>query len=152
MSDSVQKIKERLTIVDVVSPYVKLTRAGKYWKGLSPFTKEKSPSFFVSPDRGLYHCFSTGKGGDMFTFVEEMEGLDFRGALKMLAEKAGVELVPEKPGERGQKDKIFDALKEAEQFFVSQLVNKKDAKEYLLKRGLSLETIETWAIGYAPKE
>ncbi|MEK9177167.1 MAG: CHC2 zinc finger domain-containing protein, partial [Patescibacteria group bacterium] len=59
MSDTVQKIKERLSIVDVVSPYVKLTKAGKYWKGLSPFNKEKTPSFFVSPDRGLYHCFSS---------------------------------------------------------------------------------------------
>ncbi len=98
MSDSVQKIKERLSIVEVVQPYVKLTKAGKYWKGLSPFNKERTPSFFVSPDRGLYHCFSSGKGGDMFTFIEEMEGVDFKGALALLAEKAGVELVPEAPG------------------------------------------------------
>src|SRR5271154_3854367 len=107
MSDSVQQIKDKISILDVVQPYVKLTRAGKYWKGLSPFTKEKTPSFFVSPDRGLYHCFSTGKGGDMFTFIEEMEGVDFRGALKILAEKAGVELTPEKPGERDLRERLY---------------------------------------------
>ena len=88
MSDTVQKIKDKLTILDVVQPYVKLTRSGKYWKGLSPFNKEKTASFFVSPDRGLYHCFSSGKGGDMFTFIEEMEGVDFKGALKILAENS----------------------------------------------------------------
>src|SRR3989344_2682012 len=92
MSDTVQLIKEKLSIIDVVSPYVKLTKAGKYWKGLSPFNKEKSPSFFVSPDRGTYYCFSSGQGGDLFTFVEKIEGVDFKGALKILAEKAGVPL------------------------------------------------------------
>lgn len=152
MSDSVQQIKDKLSILDVVQPYVKLTRAGKYWKGLSPFTKEKTPSFFVSPDRGLYHCFSTGKGGDMFTFIEEMEGVDFRGALSVLAEKAGVELVPQKAGERDMKERLFAALAAAESFFVAELEKKQDAKEYLEGRGLKKENIADWGLGYAPNE
>ncbi|MEZ4200383.1 MAG: CHC2 zinc finger domain-containing protein [Candidatus Paceibacterota bacterium] len=95
--DSVQQIKDRLSIVDVVAPYVELHAAGKNMKGKSPFTNEKTPSFYVSPDRGMYYCFSSSQGGDIFTFVEKMEGVDFKGALKILADKAGVELVPEDP-------------------------------------------------------
>ncbi len=152
MSDTVQQIKERLSIQDVVSGYVKLTRAGKYWKGLSPFTKEKTPSFFVSPDRGLYHCFSTGKGGDMFTFVEEMEGVDFRGALKILAERAGVEITAERPGAKDERDRLYKALEESTAFFVETLKTRVDVLEYLTKRGLTEKTIESWGLGYASKE
>ncbi|MDE2079218.1 MAG: DNA primase [Patescibacteria group bacterium] len=152
MSDTVDKIKERLSILDVVQPYVKLTRAGKYWKGLSPFNKEKTPSFYVSPDRGLYHCFSSGKGGDMFTFVEEMEGVDFKGALKLLAEKAGVEITPQNPGERDMKERLFAALDAARAFFELTLAEKKDAHAYLTGRGVADETITSWTLGYAPKD
>jgi DNA primase len=81
MSDSVQQIKDRLSILDVISPYVELHRAGKNFKGKSPFTAEKTPSFYVSPDRGMYYCFSTSQGGDMFTFVQAMEGVDFKESL-----------------------------------------------------------------------
>ncbi|MBI3574023.1 DNA primase [Candidatus Kaiserbacteria bacterium] len=149
MSDSVEKIKEKISILDVVQPYVKLVRAGKYWKGLSPFTKEKTPSFFVSPDRGLYHCFSTGKGGDMFTFVEEMEGVDFRGALKILAEKAGVEITPQKAGEKDTKERLYTILEAASEFFEHTLLEKKDALEYLSSRGIAKESVAEWHLGYA---
>lgn len=152
MSDTVQEIKDKLSITDVVQPYVKLVRAGKYWKGLSPFTKEKTPSFFVSPDRGLYHCFSTGKGGDMFTFVEEMEGVDFRGALKILADKAGVEIVARDPGEKNLKERLYAALEAAGKFFVDELAKQEDVRAYLIGRGITPQTIESWGIGYAPKE
>ena len=152
MSDTVDKVKERLSILEVVQPYVKLTRAGKYWKGLSPFTKEKTPSFFVTPDKGLYHCFSTGKGGDMFTFIEEMEGLDFKGALKLLAEKAGVELEYERPGARDERERLYAALDAAKDFFVEGLTTKADALAYLKGRGLTDESMGTWAVGYAPQE
>lgn len=148
MSDTVEKIKEKITIVDVVQPYVKLTRAGKYWKGLSPFTKEKTPSFFVSPDRGLYHCFSTGKGGDMFTFIEEMEGVDFKGALKLLADKAGVPLVYEKKDD-GERELLFKALESAKNFYVHNLKETAEVQTYLKSRGLSEQTITDWKIGYA---
>lgn len=152
MSDTVQQIKDKISILDVVQPYVKLTRAGKYWKGLSPFTKEKTPSFFVSPDRGLYHCFSTGKGGDMFTFVEEMEGVDFRGALKILAEKAGVEIVASSPGEKNLKERLYATLEAAEKFFVSELPQHPDVLSYVKGRGVLDESLVGWSVGYAPKE
>jgi DNA primase len=152
MSDTVERIKERLSIVDVVQGYVKLTRAGKYWKGSSPFTKEKTPSFFVSPDRGLYHCFSTGKGGDMFTFVEEMESVDFKGALKILADKAGIEIVREAPGVRDERADLYAALQEALLFYESTFERQTEARAYVLGRGLTEATIRSWHIGYAPKD
>lgn len=152
MSTTVEKIKERLSIVDVVGSYVKLTRAGRYYKGLSPFTREKTPSFFVTPDKGLYHCFSTGKGGDMFTFVEEMERVDFKGALKMLAEKAGVELERERPGERDERDETYAALEAATVLFQKALEGKSDARAYLEKRGIHEKTIAHFRVGYALKE
>ncbi len=152
MPDTVEAIKEKLSIVDVVQPYVKLTRAGKYWKGLSPFTKEKTPSFFVSPDKGLYHCFSTGKGGDMFTFIQEMEGVDFKGSLQLLADKAGVEIHRSQPSERDERDKIYAALVAATQFYTETLSGRKDVLEYLAQRGIDQEFARMWHVGYAPKD
>ena len=151
MSD-IDLIKDRLSIVDVVQGYVKLTRAGKYWKGLSPFTKEKTPSFFVSPDKGLYHCFSTGKGGDMFTFVAEMEGLDFKGALRVLAERAGVELARESRESRDERAELYAALEEACALFEAELARREDPRRYLASRGIDPATVAHWRIGYAPKE
>ncbi|PIR85446.1 DNA primase [Candidatus Kaiserbacteria bacterium CG10_big_fil_rev_8_21_14_0_10_45_20] len=152
MNDTVQTIKDKLNIVDVVSPYVKLTKAGKYYRGLSPFNKEKSPSFFVTPDRGLYHCFSSGKGGDMFTFIEEMEGVDFKGALKILADKAGVTVAYEKPENRNRRDKVYALLEDATVLFGTALQKKEDACKYLLARGIKKETAALFRVGYAPNE
>lgn len=148
--DSVQQIKDRLTIVDVVAPYVELQKAGKNYKGKSPFTNEKTPSFYVSPDRGMYYCFSTSQGGDIFTFVEVMEGVDFKGALKILAEKAGVELVPEDPKKKTERERQYDVLNEASGFFEASLAKKPAATDYLTRRGVKPETIAKWRIGYAP--
>ena len=103
--DPVQEIKTRLSILDVVAPYVELHKAGKSYKGKSPFSAERTPSFFVSPERGMYYCFSTSQGGDIFTFVQAMEGVDFKGALRILAEKAGVELIPERPEARSARER-----------------------------------------------
>lgn len=151
-ADTVEQIKQKLTIVDVVSPYVKLTRAGKYFKGLSPFNKEKTPSFMVSPDRGSYYCFSSGQGGDMFTFIEKMEGVDFKGAMKILAEKAGVEIVFSKGGSANKEktERLREALGEAEQFYARAFVEGGVAHEYAKKRGLTSQTMQEWRIGYAP--
>ncbi len=148
--DAVQEIKERLSIVDIVSAYVQLTPAGKSLKGKSPFTQEKTPSFFVSPEREMYYCFSSGKGGDMFTFIEEMEGVDFKGALKILAEKAGVSLVAEDPKKRNEKDKLYEVLEAATKFFETKRHSYSPAIDYLKKRGLTESTIDKWRIGYAP--
>src|SRR5687767_11143344 len=90
--DAVEDIKGRLNIEDVIGEYVQLKRQGRNFKGLSPFTNEKSASFNVSPEKQIWHDFSSGKGGNMFSFVMEMEGVDFRGALEILARKAGIDL------------------------------------------------------------
>lgn len=150
MSDSVQQIKERLSIVDVVSQYVELHQAGKNLKGKSPFTSEKTPSFYVSPDRGMYYCFSSSQGGDIFTFVQQMEGVDFKGALTQLAERAGVELVPEDPKKKTERDRQYEVLEAATKFYSDWLVQEKEAAAYLERRGVKPQTIAHWRIGYAP--
>lgn len=152
MSDSIRQIKDKLSIVDVISPYVELHKAGKNFKGKSPFTNEKTPSFHVSPDRGMYYCFSSSQGGDMFTFVEKMEGVDFKGALKILADKAGIELVPEDPEKRDLRDSLYQALEEATCFFETRLPSAEEATAYLKKRTVSVDTITKWRIGYAPND
>lgn len=148
--DAVQQIKERLSIEEVVAPYVELHKAGKNFKGKSPFTNEKTPSFYVSPDRGMYYCFSSSQGGDIFTFIEKMEGVDFKEALKILADKAGVELVPEDPKKKTARDRQYEVLNEATSFFEQYLTKKSGASEYLKKRSVTPETIAKWRIGYAP--
>lgn len=152
MSDTVQKVKDKLSIVEVVAPYVKLTKAGRYMRGLSPFTKEKTPSFFVNVERNSYYCFSTSQGGDIFTFIEKMEGVDFKGALKILAEKAGVEVVYEKGGgpDKGKLDRLREAVALVEQKYREQLVPEGAAHKYAVARGLTPETISSWVLGYAP--
>lgn len=150
MSSSVDKIKERLGIVDLIGSYVKLERAGNNFKAKCPFHNEKTPSFFVSPDRGSYYCFGCGAKGDIFTFTEEFEGLDFRGALKVLAEKSGVELVPENHKTRDEREKLFEVMEEASIFFEHNLSRHSESSDYLKKRGLTDKTIKEWRIGYAP--
>ncbi len=152
MSSSVEKIKEKITITDVISSYLKLEKAGASYKGKCPFHNEKTPSFFVSPDRGTYYCFGCGAKGDMFTFVEEFEGLEFRQALEKLAERAGVELVAEQAGVRDERDRLFHTVELATEFFEKGLEKSTEAQEYLAKRGLTKETISKWRIGYVPNE
>lgn len=155
-ADTVQLVKEKLTILEVVGSYVKLTRAGRMHRGLSPFNKEKTPSFYVNPERGSYYCFSSGQGGDMFTFIEKMEGVDFKGALKILADRAGVELVYERghSEDKGKKDRLYEAMARAEAYYIGLLASGKgvegSAYAYALGRGLSEETITTWGLGFAP--
>src|SRR5689334_20787761 len=107
MSSSVDLIKSKIDIVSLVNSYVKLEKAGGNFKGRCPFHNEKTPSFFVSPDRGSYYCFGCQAKGDIFTFVQEFEGLDFIGSLKVLAERAGVKLEQFEKGEKSQKEKLF---------------------------------------------
>lgn len=150
MSDSVQQIKDKLSIIDVISPYVELHKAGKNFKGKSPFSAENTPSFYVSPDRGMYYCFSTSQGGDMFTFVQAMEGVDFKGALTILADKAGVELVPEDPKKRSERERLYAAMEAATVFYTDWLERHAAAGEYLAGRGVTPQTVAKWRIGYAP--
>ncbi len=150
MKSSIEQIKEKLSIVDVVGAYVELHRAGKSYKGKSPFTSEKTPSFYVSPDRGMYYCFSSSQGGDMFTFIEAMEGVDFKGALKLLAEKAGVELVAENPEKKTVRDRAYGLLEDATVYFFVQGMASPSTQAYLASRGCTAETIHGWRIGLAP--
>ena len=148
MSTPVEKIKERLNIVDLLGTYIKLEKAGKNMKARCPFHNEKTPSFFVSPERDSYYCFGCGAKGDIFTFVQEFEGLDFFGALKLLAERTGVELTRENVQMRNEKEAIFNALEAATQFFESNLPKSSSALKYLEKRGLTEKTIKEWRIGF----
>jgi DNA primase len=150
MSDQVQQIKERLNIVDVVGQYVKLSKAGKNYKGLSPFGNEKTPSFFVSPDKGMYYDFSSGQGGDVFSFVQKMEGVDFKGALQLLAEKAGIELRYESKDSKDTRERIYAVLEETTRFYETKLLENKDALEYLAKRGVENATQRSFRLGFAP--
>lgn len=148
-SDTVQLIKDRLSIVDVVSQYVKLDRAGTSMRARCPFHAERTPSFHVSPERGTYHCFGCGVGGDIFSFVEAMEGLDFKGALRVLADKAGVEVVYARghKGDKDERERLFELMEAATIFYTSKLTA--DAKKYLRERGLTEETIQAFRIGWA---
>jgi len=150
--DTVQQIKERLSIQDIISPYVKLTRAGRSLVGLCPFHKEKTPSFHVSPERGTWHCFGCGEGGDGFSFIEKIEGVDFKGALKMLAEKAGVVIEYSGGGSREdgeKKERLRELMNRAGEWYAGKFPGS-SAEAYAKKRSLSDETIAAWRLGYAP--
>lgn len=155
--DAKEDIRAKLAIEDVIGEYVQLKRAGRNWKGLSPFTAERTPSFVVSPDKQIWHDFSSGRGGDMFSFVMELEGLDFRQALELLARRAGIDLEQYKQvgGSRGpsaqSKERLYSALELAAKFYQMHLTKNKLALQYVLgKRGFSKQTVLTWQLGYSP--
>ncbi|TSC58157.1 MAG: DNA primase [Parcubacteria group bacterium Greene0416_79] len=150
MSSPVEQIKERLNIADVVGNYVKLERAGASLKAKCPFHNERTPSFFVSPARGSFYCFGCGKGGDLFTFVQEFEGLDFVGALRVLAERAGVTLTRIDPKERSLYARLYLCLEKAARFFEAELAKSGEARSYLSSRGVLPETMREWRLGFAP--
>ena len=156
--DPVQEIKAKLSIEDLVAPYVPLKRSGKYLKACCPFHQEKTPSFYVSPERQLAYCFSCHKGGDLFQFIQDIEGLDFRGALELLAEKAHIEL-PKFSGKSAVSKDLKDRLKlinrDASKFFVQNLWTRGEAEKvvtYLLNRGLTEKILKTFEIGFSPEE
>ncbi len=154
MVDSqLQEIKDRLDVVEVLSGYLRLSKAGRNFKALCPFHNEKTPSFVISPERQIWHCFGCGLGGDIFTFVMKMEGMEFPEALRHLAEKAGVELKKVNYEVAGVKAKILEINRVAKVFFQEQLVKTEagmTAKKYLLGRGLAEESISNFEIGYVP--
>ncbi|MDQ3093754.1 MAG: DNA primase [bacterium] len=153
--DAIEEVKSRLNIEDVVGEYVQLKRSGRNFKGLSPFTNEKSPSLMVSPEKQIWHDFSSGRGGNIFSFVMELEGLDFRGALELLARKAGVDLEAGRSG-RGPstktKERLMGVLNDAANLYQRHLTKNNEALEYLRKkREFSKETIIEFRLGYSPK-
>ena len=152
MATPVEQIKSRLTIIDVVGSYIKLDKAGSSYKALCPFHQEKSPSFNVSPSRDAYYCFGCNRGGDIFTFVGEIEGVEFVDALKILAARAGVELKHEAPEQKTERDHLFAIMEEVTQFYEKHAKSNPAVGEYLKSRGLTDETIKKFRIGYAPNE
>lgn len=152
MSSSVDQIKSKIDIVSLISSYIKLEKAGANFKGKCPFHNEKTPSFFVSPDRGSYYCFGCQAKGDIFTFVQEFEGLDFLGSLKVLADKAGVVLEHYNSEEKTEKQRLHSVLEQAVFFYEKKLVENKNALDYLHSRGVLDTTIKDFRIGFAPAE
>ncbi|MBI9108717.1 MAG: DNA primase [Spirochaetales bacterium] len=153
-----EEINSKLNIIDIVSTHLTLKRAGARYVGLCPFHNEKTPSFTVTPEKNLFYCYGCHKGGTIFDFVMEMENMDFPQALKFLADKAGVELGGRHKEDSGDR-KIRDALKELYRrvsgSFQYILINKPEAetaRDYLVKRGLTLELIEEFQIGWAPDD
>ncbi|MDA1060802.1 MAG: CHC2 zinc finger domain-containing protein, partial [bacterium] len=156
MADLVDDIKSRLTIEDVVSQYVQLKKAGRNLKGLCPFHSEKTSSFIVSPEKQICHCFGCNKGGDIFTFIQEIEGITFVESLELLSDRAGIKAdlsKYQKKATKSEKDDYYKAHELATEFFEKQLYKTDDGKkvlEYLHKRGLNDETIKEFRIGFAP--
>jgi DNA primase len=152
MPSPVEQIKEKLDIATVVSSYIKLEKAGGNYRARCPFHNEKTPSFYVSPSRETWHCFGCNKGGDIFSFVEEIEGVDFSGALKTLSDKAGVVLTRGNPEERTETGRLYALLADSALFFRKELRKNPEALEYLKKRGLTGATIDEFEVGFAPDE
>ena len=155
MNDAKEEVRARLNIEDVIGEYVQLKRAGRNLKGLSPFTDERTPSFMVSPEKQIWHDFSSGKGGDIFTFVMMVEGMDFRQSLEHLARKAGVDLTLFSSGDgrtAKRRARAREALKLAANFYQQNLVKNSLALDYVVKkRRLNRQTIGDFLIGYAPE-
>lgn len=156
MHSDVETIKERINIIDIVGDYVKLTKAGANWKGLCPFHQEKTPSFTVNEEKQIYHCFGCAKGGDVLSFVMEIESMDFRESLELLAGKAGIELSGGHTdgAHRELKARLKEINALSVQFYEKQLwegAGKKVILPYLRDRGINDASIKQFRLGYAPQ-
>lgn len=157
MADIVDDIKSRLDIIDVVSQYVQVKRVGRNFKALCPFHSEKTPSFVISPEKQICHCFGCNKGGDIFTFIQEVEGVEFTEALQILADRAGINIENiskyAKKENKSEKDEYFKAHELACEFFQKELQDTKDGEKvlkYLYSRGVKDATINEFKLGFAP--
>lgn len=153
MNNDVAEIKSRLNVIDILSEYIRLDKAGSNYRAVCPFHNEKSPSFMVNEEKQMWHCFGCQKGGDIFAFVMEIEGIEFREALRLLAEKAGVKLKSFNPEVAQKKDKTIEILELATKFYEVQLwkgAGKEKILKYLRERGLLDEIIKEFRLGYAP--
>lgn len=152
--DAVEEIKSRLSVEDVVGEYIELKRAGRNFRGLSPFSGEKTPSLMVSPEKQIWHDFSSGKGGNIFGFVMEIDGVDFKTALEILARKAGVDLDSYRTGDSGfkkKKNQILDSLELATKYYQQSFLKNQTALNYVTKnRKFNKKTIGDFRLGYSP--
>lgn len=155
-NDAVEDIKQKLSVEEVVGDYLELKRAGRNLKALSPFGNEKTPSFMVSPEKQIWHDFSTGRGGNMFSFVMEMEGVDFRGALEILARKAGIDISAYKGrsiNDSNLKNRLSEAVSLATKYYQQALIQSPEALNYLINnRGFKKQTIIDFKLGYSPNK
>lgn len=157
--DVIQQVLDRSDIVDIVGEYVSLKKSGRNFKGLSPFTDEKTPSFIVSPDKQIFHCFSTGVGGNVISFLMKIDHLSFPEAVRVLAQKVNV-VIPESVRQANQQDdhsQIYDVNRLAAEFFHDRLLKDSQpkaaaARDYLISRGFDLETVKTFQLGYSPDD
>ncbi len=152
--DDLELIKQKINVVDLIQEYIPLKKAGVNYKARCPFHNERTASFMVSPERGIWHCFGCDKGGDIFKFVMEKEGLEFKDALELLAQKAGVTLKRVNKEASDIKERYYQANQKAAQFYQYLLTKHKlgkNALEYLKKRGLNDKTIEEFGLGYSPQ-
>ncbi len=148
-----EEIKARLNIVDVIRDYIPLRAAGINFRARCPFHNEKTPSFMISPEKQIWHCFGCSKGGDIFAFIMEIEGVDFAGALRILAPKAGVVLTKQDPKLVSEKNRVLDILDLSRKYYHKVLRESSvaaKARNYLHQRGLDDNALEEWQIGYSP--
>lgn len=151
MFSPIEEIKSRIDIVELVQGYMRLQKSGVNYKATCPFHSEKTPSFYVTPSRQIWHCFGCGKGGDIFKFVMEIDGHDFPEALRLLAARAGVTITREDPSVRSERNRLYDICEEATKMFERSLLLTPAVKTYLKKRGVIEETVRKFRIGFAPQ-
>ncbi|MDD3102210.1 MAG: DNA primase [Patescibacteria group bacterium] len=155
MSSVIDEIKSKLDIVDVLSEYIQLKQAGANFRAVCPFHREKTPSFFISPERQIWHCFGCGKGGDIFGFIREIEGVEFPEALRILAQRAGVKIEKYNQAEVSQKTKLQDICSISAKFYHKILLESSSAekaRQYLKERELDQKTIAEFQLGFAPEK
>lgn len=155
MTDQTQEIKDRIDIVQFINEYVPLKKAGRNWKALCPFHSEKTPSFMVNPERGIFKCFGCSLSGDVFTFLQKLEGIEFSEALRILADRTGVKLKTYVPDDQDREtERLYQICQHAGRFYAYILQKHKvgaGARTYLKNRGVTAKLIEVFHLGYAPK-
>ena len=153
---TIDEVKQRLDVVDVVGGYLKLDKAGRNFRALCPFHDEKTPSFFVFPDRQSWRCFGCGSGGDLVSFVQKREGIDFSEALKMLAERAGVPLSRPRDNAADKLiDRFFQINEAAAGYYHDMLLNAsaaEPARNYISGRGVDQKTVDDFQLGFSSGE
>lgn len=155
MNNQVEEVKSKTDIVAIIGERIELKKAGRNWKANCPFHGEKTPSFMVTPELQIYKCFGCGLAGDCFTFLEQYEGMEFPEALKYLADRAGIKLIKQNFGDTSEKEKLTEIIEKTSQFYHYMLLSRPEGKkalEYLINaRGIKLETIKEFQLGFAPE-
>src|SRR5262245_40531648 len=156
--EDIERIRSAVSIVDVISQHVQLKRSGRNWLGLCPFHAERTPSFNVREETGRYRCFGCDKSGDVFTFVQEHEHVDFVGAVEYLANRAGIQLTYTSTGqsrERARRKRLVEAMAQAVEWYHTRLLESPEARaarDYLRSRGLAGDVARRFKLGWAPDE